>query len=155
MSNPDKSGSANRSDKTADFETLCRKAGLKVTPQRLAVHKALIESKDHPSADMLYRRIKNVIPNISFDTVNRTLLTLAEIGAALVVEGTGDVKRFDGTLRKHQHFRCVKCKRIFDIDHTDFDDIPVPREIGTKFTVTRTTVYFEGFCDACMMVPHK
>jgi len=131
------------------FWTRCREAGLKVTPQRTAIYKALIESKEHPSADMLYRKVRKVFPNISLDTVNRTLLTLAEIGAAFIVEGSGDVKRFDGYLETHQHFKCVKCRRIVDFHHKPFDNIPVPRSISKKFTVLRKTVYFEGICDLC------
>ena len=89
------------------------------------------------------------MPNISLDTVNRTLLTLTRIGVAFVVEGSGDVKRFDAGLEKHQHFKCNKCKKIIDFHHKPFDDIPVPKNISRKFTVLRQTVYLEGICDSC------
>ena len=131
------------------FQLRCREEGLKVTPQRMAVYKALIESKEHPSADMLYRKVKKKFPSISLDTVNRTLLTLAEIGAAFIVEGSGDVKRFDGGLENHQHFKCIRCKRIIDFHYKPFDNIPVPKSIGEKFTVLKKTVYFEGICNLC------
>jgi len=96
--------------KMADFKAKCRQTGLRITPQRLAVYQELVKSREHPSADMLYRKVRKILPNISLDTVNRTLLTLAEIGAAFIVEGSGDVKRFDGRLDNHQHFMCVKFK---------------------------------------------
>jgi len=136
-------------EKMDAFQTKCRAAGLRVTPQRTTVYQQLVKSKEHPSADMLYRRVRKTLPNISLDTVNRTLLTLAEIGAAFIVEGSGDAKRFDGQLDNHQHFKCVKCKRIIDFYHRPFDNIEVPPHIGRKFTVLRKTVYLEGICDAC------
>jgi len=34
--------------------------------------------------------------------------------SAFVAEGSGNAKRFDGNLQGHQHFKCVKCKRIVD-----------------------------------------
>ena len=136
-------------EKMETFERKCRKAGLKVTPQRSAVYKALVRSKEHPSTEMVYKRVKRVLPNISLDTVNRTLLTLSEIGAAFVVEGSGDAKRFDGNLEGHQHFKCVKCKRIVDFYHKPFENIKVPASIGKKFKVLRKSVYFEGICDIC------
>lgn len=132
-----------------DFRTDCRKAGLKVTPQRMAVYKALAESKEHPSAEMLLHTVRKTHPNISLDTVNRTLLTLNEIGAAFIVEGSGSPKRFDANLENHQHFKCIKCKKIFDFHHKPFDNIKVPKQLSRKFTVLRTTVYFEGICDLC------
>lgn len=131
------------------LQMMCRRQGLKITPQRMAIYKTLIESKEHPSADMVYRRVRKTFPNISLDTVNRTLLTLAEIGAAFTVEGSGDVKRFDGNLQSHQHFKCLKCKRIIDFHHKPFDDISLPKKISRKFTILRKTVYLEGLCDLC------
>jgi len=131
------------------FQIKCRKAGLKVTPQRLAVYKVLIETNEHPSAEMAFRRVRKLLPNISLDTVNRTLSILSEIGAASVVEGSGDAKRFDGNPNAHQHFKCIKCKRIIDFYHKPFENVKVPANIGEKFTVLRKTVYFEGICDSC------
>jgi len=136
-------------EKMDAFQAKCRQAGLKITPQRLTVYKALIESKEHPSAEMIFTRVREVLPGISLDTVNRTLLTLSEIGVAFVVEGSGDAKRFDGNLESHQHFKCVNCRRITDFHHKPFDNIPVPKDIGQKFTVLKKTVYFEGICDRC------
>jgi len=136
-------------EKMADFKAKCRRAGLRITPQRMAVYQELIKSKQHPSADMLYRKVRKILPNISLDTVNRTLLTFAEIGAAFIVEGSGDVKRFDGQLDNHQHFKCIKCRRIIDFYHKPFDNVEVPAHIRGKFTVLRKTVYLEGICDAC------
>ncbi len=133
----------------AEFKTHCRAQGMKVTPQRLAVYEGLLESEDHPCAERLFQRLRPDHPNISLDTVNRTLLTLAEMGLARVVEGTGEAKRFDSNFEDHQHFRCVKCKRIIDFHHAPFDNVPVPSNLSSDFTVLRKTVYFEGICDQC------
>jgi Fur family peroxide stress response transcriptional regulator len=135
--------------KIAEFEKQCKTAGLKVTPQRIEVFKALVTTDQHPSAEVLWRRVREVFPNISLDTVNRTLQTLAEIGAAFVVEGTGDVKRFDGGSTNHQHLRCIKCRRVIDFHHEPFNNIPLPQDIEKDFTVLRKTVYIEGICSQC------
>jgi Fur family peroxide stress response transcriptional regulator len=135
--------------KIADFEQLCRKAGLKVTPQRLEIYKELVKSKEHPSANMLWRKVRKTFPNISLDTVNRTLLTLSKIGAAFVVEGSGDVKRFDGGMENHQHFRCTQCHRIIDFHHELFDSIALPPELENSFLIVRKTIYLEGICRYC------
>ena len=135
--------------KTEWFVARCRTSGLKVTPQRVAIYRELIGTDEHPSAERLCEKVRKVFPNISLDTVNRTLLTLSEIGAASVVTGSGDAKRFDGNSHKHQHFRCIQCKRIVDFHHEAFDTIRVPADISKRFTVLRKTVYLEGICDSC------
>jgi len=135
--------------RTSCFMARCRANGLKVTPQRVAIYEALVDTDEHPSAEVLYRRVKKAYPHISLDTVNRTLLTLAEMGLACVVEGSGDAKRFDGSSGRHQHFKCVKCKRIIDFHHAAFDRVKVPPGISKRFTVLKKTVYLEGICDLC------
>ncbi len=131
------------------FRAKCHEAGLRITPQRTAVYKALLESTEHPPAEVVFRRVRQVLPSISLDTVNRTLLTLSDIGAAFVVEGSGEAKRFDANLKTHQHFKCLKCRRIIDFHHEPFDHIDVPENLATRFTVLRKTIYLEGLCDLC------
>ena len=131
------------------FVQNCRRNGLKITPQRTAVYKTLLESKEHPSAEMVWGNVRRLFPGISLDTVNRTLLTIAEIGMASLLEGSGDVRRYDGDLDNHQHFKCVKCKKVFDFHYEPFDDIKVPASIAARFKILRRTVYLEGICDSC------
>lgn len=134
------------------LDVLCRKAkenGLKRTPQRTAIFQELLKAKDHPSADGIYRRVVKKIPNISFDTVNRTLLTFSKIGLIKVVEGYGQAKRYDPDLGLHHHFWCARCGRIIDFHNKDYDNIAVPAEIRGRFTVTGKKVVLEGLCGQC------
>jgi Fe2+ or Zn2+ uptake regulation protein len=142
------------------FQAKCRQKGLKITPQRVAVFKVLVESNEHPSAEVVFRQVRKTFPNISLDTVNRTLLMLNEIGAAFVVEGSGSPKRFDGNLQNHHHFMCVECRRIIDFTHESSDDIKTPKtatEMGYseridrfKVLVLKKTVYLQGICEKCL-----
>jgi Fur family peroxide stress response transcriptional regulator len=136
-----------------EFEQVCRNAGLKVTPQRLGIYRALVTTAEHPSADMLWHKVRRQFPTISLDTVNRTLLTLNEIGMAFIVEGSGDVKRFDGGSKNHQHLRCIRCRRIIDFHYSPFDNITLPAGIEPDFKILRKTVYFEGICCDCQKKP--
>ena len=95
--------SADLENKTVWFIGLCRERGLKVTPQRITIYRELVKTNEHPSAEMLCEKVRQIFPSISLDTVNRTLLTLNEIGAAFTVIGSGDARRYDGGLDEHQH----------------------------------------------------
>jgi Fur family peroxide stress response transcriptional regulator len=131
------------------FRRTCREHGLKITPQRTAIYRELLKSKDHPSADAIYKRVKKELPNISFDTVYRTLLSFSEIGIADVVEGYGEPKRFDPDTREHHHFRCTKCGSIIDFHSELYDNIEIPKEIKKGFKVTKRRVILEGTCNNC------
>ena len=131
------------------FYRISKENGLKITPQRTAIYQELLKAKDHPSADIIYRRLVKKIPNISFDTVNRTLATFSKIGIANVVEGYGQPKRFDPDITIHHHFRCVQCDTIIDFHNKAYDNITVPKEIQKQFTVWNKKVVLEGLCNKC------
>jgi Fur family peroxide stress response transcriptional regulator len=131
------------------FRDKCRQHHLKITPQRTAIYEELIRSRDHPSAVNIFTRIRKIFPDISFDTVNRTLLTFSEIGIASVVEGYGQPKRFDTNTESHHHFRCVKCNTIVDFHSKPFDRVRIPEDVQKRFTILRKRVVLEGICDKC------
>ena len=128
----------------------CRKHGLKVTPQRIAVYKTLLGMDTHPTSEEVYQKVRDEMNNISLDTVNRTLHTLSQIGVAFVVEGTGQPRRFDAGLEDHQHFLCIQCSKVIDFHHEPFDNINVPESLKGEFKILRKTVYLEGLCGACV-----
>ena len=131
------------------FYRRSKENGLKITPQRTAIYQELLKAKDHPSADDIYNRIVKKIPNISFDTVNRTLLTFSKIGITNVVEGYGQPKRYDPDMNTHHHFRCIRCNSIIDFNNKDYDNITVPEELNRQFSVIRKKVVLEGLCSKC------
>lgn len=133
------------------FFRKCKENNLKITPQRVAIYKELIKSKEHPSADAVYRKVIKIFPNISFDTINRTLLTFVDVGIANVVEGSGDPKRFDPDTGDHHHFRCIRCGIIIDFYSASHDGIEVPNEIRKQATVMNKKVVLTGFCNKCIV----
>jgi Fur family peroxide stress response transcriptional regulator len=141
-----KSGSC---DALARFKAKCREAGLRITPQRVAVYEQVLGSKEHPSATMVFERVRERFPEVSLDTVNRTLATIADLGLARVIPGCGGAKRFDAELTHHQHFQCVKCGKIVDFEYPAFENARLPREIRENFTVLTKTVYVQGICSKC------
>lgn len=131
------------------FRREAKANGLKITPQRTAIFQELLKAKDHPTAESIHKRIVKKIPNISFDTVNRTLSTFSEIGLIKVVEGYWKARRYDPDTGAHHHFRCVRCARIIDFHNKDYDNLAIPAEIGERFTVTGKKVALEGLCGRC------
>jgi len=83
----------------------------------------------------VFARVKKVLPNISYDTVNRTFLTFSKVGIANVVEGRGEPKRFDPNTGRHHHFWCIKCNKIIDFDDSSLDNLKISEELQKRFTV--------------------
>lgn len=131
------------------FIAQCRQNGLKVTPQRIAIYRVLRESPDHPSADAVYRKMASTCPTISFDTVNRTLLTFAGIGIIDTVESYAATRRFDTDTTQHHHMHCVQCGQITDFCDPLIDAVTVPEEVALHFTVLGSRMVVSGICRSC------
>ncbi|MCW8798196.1 MAG: transcriptional repressor [Prosthecochloris sp.] len=131
------------------FIERCRAHSLKITPQRLAIYRELLKLQVHPSADAVYKNMVRDFPTISFDTVNRTLLTFAEIGVVETVESHSGVRRFETDLEPHHHLHCIKCGEIIDFCDSDLDAVEVPERIADEFTVIGKRVVIRGICRKC------
>ena len=131
------------------FIQTCRRRQLKITPQRVGIYRVLIQSKGHPTADLVFKAVKKEFPNISFDTVNRTLSTFAEIGVVDVVETFGGPKRFDPDITDHHHLHCMACGRIIDFEYEGYARLEVPKAIASTFKVISRRVVLKGLCDTC------
>jgi Fur family peroxide stress response transcriptional regulator len=139
----------NRQELIESFRDRCKQHNLNITPQRVAIYEELMKSKDHPDSEDIFERVKIGFPDMSLDTVYRTLSKFAEIGLAHLVEGYGESKRYDPDTNKHHHFRCQKCNKIVDFHDVDYDSLKISRAIQRKFRVTNVKVVLEGTCDEC------
>ena len=131
------------------FENKCREHNLKVTPQRAVIYKELLKAKNHPSIEDILKKVRATLPNISFDTVYRTVLSFSDIGIINIVAGYGGSKRFDPNVAQHHHFRCTKCNKIVDFYSEYLDNIKIPKGIRTQFNILSKKVLLEGVCRQC------
>ena len=67
------------------FKAISLEKGLRLTHQRLEILRELVGAKDHPSAEMVFGRVRRRLPTISLDTVYRTLSTFDELGIIMRV----------------------------------------------------------------------
>ena len=132
-----------------DFIEKCQGHNLKVTPQRMAIYRELLDSKAHPTVDAMFQTVKIKFPNISYDTVSRTMLTFSEIGIVDLVEVYGGAKRFDPNVSNHHHLHCVSCGKIFDFQNDEYNNLDTPDEIQQRFTVLASRVVLKGICEQC------
>lgn len=135
--------------KMAFFKRVCSDWGIKVTPQRLEIFFEISRSRDHPSAEDLYDRVKTRLPTISLDTVYRTLATFERCGIVMKVQFLEDRLRFDPNMQTHHHLFCTDCRNIVDFSWPDLDKAPLPREVTEWGRPESRQVSIRGVCRAC------
>lgn len=126
-----------------------RARGLKVTPQRQSIFRAVSTSVSHPTADSVYAAVSAQMPTISLRTVYQTLNDLTAMGELTALDlGTG-ATRFDPDVEPHHHLVCDGCGRIDDL-HAEFPDVSLTDDAhALGFEVTATQIVFRGRCAAC------
>ncbi len=131
------------------FIQVCREKGLNVTYQRMIIYKYLMQSKDHPTAEEIYRKVKEEYPSISLATVYKTLETLAEHQVITKVTALHDLARYDADTSPHHHLVCIYCRRVQDIYNEELNKLPIELDKIEDFTVQRYRIEFEGICKNC------
>lgn len=132
------------------FKVFSQDKGLRLTHQRLEILRELVGAKDHPSAEMVFGRVRRRLPTISLDTVYRTLSTFDELGLIMRVPVTGDQGRFDADTSPHHHFVCSRCKSIYDFLWDEFDRLQLPGDSESLGRVADRRVVVRGVCNNCL-----
>ncbi|HEX7125140.1 MAG TPA: Fur family transcriptional regulator [Thermodesulfobacteriota bacterium] len=131
----------------ARVERKLRASGFKVTPQRLAVARAVLGSQEHPTADDIFRAVRRDFPSMSLTTVYHTLDTLRALGEVTELRA-GEAVRFDPNHEPHHHLVCVGCRRIVDIDR-GAAPVPIPPSVAAEYEILDYHVQFTGYCTTC------
>lgn len=121
--------------------------GQRFSFQREQIYQVVCKTRSHPTAEIVYHRLKPVLPRLSLGTVYRNLRQLAEDGQLLELDGP--VARFDAEVHPHTHFRCTVCGALSDLDGMAYDETLDRRMAGDGRVVTGHSLIFNGLCPAC------
>src|SRR3989304_7767576 len=108
-----------------------RNKGYKATPQRIAICKFALSSREHPSVQRIYKEVKKTYPTVSLATVYKTLQILKEIGLVQELNFPQDQTRFDSYLKPHVNLVCLRCGNIQDVEDVN------AKELVKKVAATR------------------
>jgi Fe2+ or Zn2+ uptake regulation protein len=131
-----------------------RGAGLKLTPQRIAIVRELAQDESHPTAQELFDRLRPSLPTMSFATVYNTLAALSAAGLCTALSLSPGSGRFDPNMQPHHHVVCDACGSVRDIPPTPRDvAVRSPRRLVSRaapgFEVRSVEQIFRGRCSAC------
>ena len=103
------------------FREQLKAKGLKITPQRIAIYEAVVELKNHPTAENIIDYIKTNHPNVSVGTVYKVLDSLVENQLLKKVKNEKDIMRYDAIMQKHHHLYCSETDKIEDFEDPELD----------------------------------
>jgi Fur family peroxide stress response transcriptional regulator len=97
--------------------------GLRVTPQRMAILEAIIQLRNHPTAENIIDYIRKNHPNIATATVYKVLEALVANQLITKVKTERDVMRYDAVMESHHHLYCSESDRIEDFVDKELNEM--------------------------------
>lgn len=110
--------------KLAEIERCCADHNVRMTQQRRAVLRIIVEARDHPDVRELHRRARSIDPDVALSTLYRTVRLLKRIGLLQQRDFTSGRSRYEITPKRHHdhlidvgsgriiEFRCQEIERL-------------------------------------------
>ena len=127
-----------------------RQGGVRVTPQRLAIAEAVLNSTDHPTVQQIHERVQQHFPSMTLATVYSTLGVLSRSG--LIQElPFAKQSRYESNVSPHVNLVCIGCGNIADADDSSEIIVRLRDQVSneTRFRVMWQRVDFHGWCRTC------
>lgn len=105
----------------------------------------VLSSRDHPTAEQVFFRVKEQAPQISLATVYNNLKALVDRGVLKKLSLGRSPDRYDQP-RRHDHLVCLKCGGVTDVALPDLTD-ELRRRIGGEVYAYDLTVHY--VCPRC------
>lgn len=127
-----------------------RRAGERVTPQRLLVARALEDARRQVTAQELWERLRRGAPHLGRATVFRTLETLVGAGVARRLEQDGHVYGYVACRPgHHHHLACSACGGVEEIGEAFVAPVAARVRDELGFEIDDARLDFYGRCADC------
>ncbi len=126
-----------------------REKGYRVTPQRLAIWKAIDSRTDHPTAEQIYEQAVKEVPTITLATVYQVIHLFKTIGLLQELGFSDGSSRFDPNTAIHINIVCPKCRQIRDYESASVAKLmnQIVAELGVEPVGQRLDLYIK--CEKC------
>ena len=128
---------------------LLRQHGLNVTPQRLAVLRA-VSGRPHVTADDVFEVVRADIGTISRRAVYDAVGVLADIGLLRRIQPSGSAARYEDRVGdNHHHVICRACGSMVDVDCAVGDVPCLTAADDAGYDIDEAEVIYWGRCPTC------
>ena len=130
-----------------------RDRGWRLTPQRRVVAEVLAGDHVHLTAEAVYTRAQQLLPEISLATVYNALNELVDMGEVLEISTGDGPKRYDtNATAAHHHLYCVGCGDLRDVNPRGTDALSLMPSQQHGYELLDVDIVFRGRCPDCRSI---
>jgi Fur family peroxide stress response transcriptional regulator len=108
---------------TEQIKDILKEKDLRVTFQRVLIYRELYNSMEHPTAEMIFEKLKIDHPMLSLGTVYKTLDCFYKAGLIRKIKVDDDVVHYDADLNMHTHIIHRNSNQIVDYHDEELNSI--------------------------------
>ena len=126
--------------------------GIKITPQRRGIIEVMTRVRKPLTIQEILQRVRKKFPDISHDTVYRTVDLLVRFQVVVPLHLTdGEVNRYElqDPTNPHHHLVCLGCGVSFCLESCPVNHQQIPEAKELDFTIKRHALEFYGYCKKC------
>lgn len=126
-----------------NLESICTKAGLKLTTPRKTILKVLEDSKDHPSVEEIYQRASGIDSSVSMATVYRTVAMLHEMDVLIRHDFNESFSRYELNDDHHDHLIDIDSGEIVEFHNEELEALKekIAKDMGYDLMDHRLELY--------------
>lgn len=135
----------------AVFREFLGQQGLKYTPERRAVLRAVMRNEQHFEAEQLLFELRTGGQRVAKATIYRTLPLLAQCGIIKQVRFGEKQSHYEHTFGHppHDHLVCRRCRRIVEFDGTLVASMALEMASRHQFAYQTHRFQILGLCPEC------
>ncbi|MDY7041326.1 MAG: transcriptional repressor [Chloroflexota bacterium] len=127
-----------------------RRAGKRITLQRMLILEVIREGGGHLDADEIYRRARRKLPRLSLSTVYRTINVLKETGVIEELHLGEEHHHYElRGKRAHHHLICQDCGKVIEFECPFSEQLVRDLDEKYDFEITGIRLDLAGRCAEC------
>jgi Fe2+ or Zn2+ uptake regulation protein len=126
-----------------------RERRLRVTSQRVVIHRALCARPQHMTAEQVLDEVSGVLPGVSLPTIYATLDLLEELGLAHRLPTGNGAVLFDSRVEPHAHAVCRSCGVAMDLEAPSVPGGAIASARKSGFVADHAQLLIWGLCQQC------
>lgn len=129
-------------------------SGCRLTAQRMELASVLFENRErHLTVEEIHALAKFKRPKVSLATVYKAIQQFEKLGLLYRISIHGGSSRYQlllpGGECLHQHFICLKCGKVLDIDTREFAQAEHSLESRYGVVIESPSILYYGTCREC------
>lgn len=129
-----------------DTVEILKSHDVKPTIVRIKVYDYLTRKKNHPTADIVYKKLIKEIPTLSKTSIYNTMDLFLDRDLVQAITIEENETRYDADISEHGHFKCSSCGSVYDFSFSLPD---ISYALPKDFIIKDRQLYFLGLCPEC------